>query len=368
MDFVMGLPPTSSGFDSIFVVVDRLTKMVHLAPTVTTVTAQGAARLFIDNVVKHHGEPDHVITDRDKVFTGKFFQEYTKLLGTQSRLSTAYHPQTDGQTERANRTLEDMLRAFVSPTPNNWDEHLAAAEFAMNNARNRSTGQTPFFLNYHRHPRTPLQRELGLTVKVPAATASAADLQDALARAKRDMEAAQQRQKSYYDRNKIPSQFAPGDKVLLSTLNMRRGPGSKLLPKWLGPYEVDKLVGSAAVKLRLPDNVRFHHTFHVSLVKPYKSSGTVQPPGAPLTSDHDKTPIYEVEDIVDHRVNKVPIGKRRAGRRRRYKQEYEFLVKWRDYGPIHNSWVRLSDFAGPAAYTEYCEKHGIVLPPRDEAS
>ncbi len=368
MDFVTGLPPTSSGFDSIFVAVDRLTKMVHLSPTVTTVTAQGAARLFVDNVVKHHGEPDHVVTDRDKVFTGKFFQEYTKLLGTQSRLSTAYHPQTDGQTERANRTLEDMLRAYVSPTPNDWDEHLAAAEFAMNNARSQSTGQTPFFLNYHRHPRTPLQRELGLTVKVPAATASAAGLQDALARAKRDLEAAQQRQKSYYDRNKVPSQLAAGDKVLLSTLNMRRGAGSKLLPKWLGPYEVDELVGPAAVKLRLPETMRIHPTFHVSLVKPYKSNGTVQPPGAPLASDHDMTPIYEVEDVVDHRVNNVPIGRRKAGQRRRYRQEYEFLVKWRGYEPIHNSWVRQSDFAGPAGYSQYCDTHGITLPPRDEAS
>jgi hypothetical protein len=261
-----------------------------------------------------------------------------------------------------------MLRAFVSPTPNDWDVHLAAAEFALNNAKNQSTGHSPFFLNYHRHPVTPFQRELALTRSVPAAEASADSLQDALIRAKRDMEAAQQRQKAYHDQNKIQISFNPGDMVLLSTKNLRQGAGSKLLPKWLGPFRVTHMVGPNAVKLSLPEQHRMHPTFHVSLVKPYKSDGTVQPPGAPLTKDHDKVPIYEVEKIVDHKVTRTAIGKYRRGKTRRYREKLEFLVKWRDYDPVHNSWISLDDFAGPAAYTDYCIRHGIRLPPRDEAS
>ncbi|GIM07429.1 hypothetical protein Vretimale_11548, partial [Volvox reticuliferus] len=169
LDFVVGLPPSEGGNDAVLVMVDRLTKMVHLAPTTTSVTAEQTARLFFDNVVRLHGIPKSVISDRGPQFGGKFWASLGDLVNVRVNLSTAYHPQTDGQTERMNRTFGDMLRTYAGSNPRAWDTFLSAAEFAMNNAVNRSTGQSPFFLNYGFHPAIPLARELD--VPAPAAKA-----------------------------------------------------------------------------------------------------------------------------------------------------------------------------------------------------
>ncbi|GIL63307.1 hypothetical protein Vafri_17402, partial [Volvox africanus] len=148
MDFVVALPKTEGGYDAVLVMVDRLTKMVHVAPTMSSCTAEQTARLFFDNVVRLHGVPKNVVSDRGGQFVSKFWEALCKLVGMRVNLSTAYHPQSDGQTERTNRTLGDMLRNFAGRTPSVWDTYLTAAEFAINNAVNRSTGQSPFFLNY----------------------------------------------------------------------------------------------------------------------------------------------------------------------------------------------------------------------------
>ncbi len=124
----MGLPKTLNGHTAILVVVDKLTKMVRLIPTTVNVTGKGTARLYIDHVRKHQGVPERIISDRDPRFTGKFMTEFLRILGTTQGKSTAFHPQTDGQTERANRTLEDRLRHYVDASHKDWDTHLAAAE------------------------------------------------------------------------------------------------------------------------------------------------------------------------------------------------------------------------------------------------
>ena len=158
MDLITHLPPTSTGFDAIFVIVDRLTKMVHFVPTNTNVTAVQLAHLYINNVYRLHGLPEVIISDCDPKFTRNFWTELFKTLGTTLKLSTAYHPQTDGQTELVNRTLEQMLRAYVHRAHNDWDTYLALIEFAYNNSAQASTGLSPFFLNYGRHPDTPATR------------------------------------------------------------------------------------------------------------------------------------------------------------------------------------------------------------------
>jgi len=127
MDFVTGLLPTPRGYNCIAVVVDRLTKFVRFIPTTTHVDAEETAHIFFKHVVCEHGEPETLITDRGPQFTGKFFPTYLHLLGTQSRLSTAYHPQTDGQTDRTNRVIECYLRCFISPSMDDWDLYLPAA-------------------------------------------------------------------------------------------------------------------------------------------------------------------------------------------------------------------------------------------------
>ena len=155
IDFITHLPVTRNGHNAIFVAVDRCTKMVHLMPTTDKLTAVDAARLFIDNVVKLHGMPEDFVSDRDPRFTGKFWQAFCQSQGIQTRMSTAFHPETDGQTERVNRILIEMLQNYIDPTQDDWDEHLTAAEFAINNANQESIKTTPFMLNYGQNPLTP---------------------------------------------------------------------------------------------------------------------------------------------------------------------------------------------------------------------
>ena len=156
IDFMTGLPVSTDwkgeSYDSILVIVDRLTKMIHYEPVKITIDAPGLAKVIIDVVVRHHGLPNSIITDRGSLFTSKFWFSLCYFLGIKRRLSMAFHPQTNGQTERQNSTMEAYLRAFVNWEQNDWARLLPMAEFAYNNAKNASTGYTPFKLNYGFHP------------------------------------------------------------------------------------------------------------------------------------------------------------------------------------------------------------------------
>ena len=152
MDLITQLPRTKDGLDAIFVCVDRLSKMVHFAAIKTAVTAPQLARVFIDTVFKHHGLPKAIVSNRDPRFTSNFWRAVMARIGCHQAMSTAHHPQTDGQTERANRTLKEMLRSYVNSRQNDWDQYLAPLEFAYNNAQQSSTGHSPFFLNHGRQP------------------------------------------------------------------------------------------------------------------------------------------------------------------------------------------------------------------------
>ena len=160
VDFIGELPKTLSGFNAVLVAVDKFSKMVTLIPTMTTLTAVECSHLLHANVFSKHGWPAIIVSDRDKLFTSQFWTAYTSLQGIDLGLSTAYHPQTDGQTEVANRVIEDMLRHYINPTLDDWDLHLPCAEFAINNSHTPAISTTPFFLNYGRHPRTPLHLAL----------------------------------------------------------------------------------------------------------------------------------------------------------------------------------------------------------------
>src|ERR1051325_4161804 len=167
MDFIVQLPKTPRGYDAITVFVDRLSKRAHFIPCTTDITAPGVAKLFFENIFRLHGLPKTIISDRDPKFTSKFWTALFKLLETKLAMSTAFHPQTDGQTERMNRTLEEMLRAYTTYHQNQWDECLSATEFAYNNSKQTSTGQTPFELDNGQHPLLPT--DLDQITNVPAA-------------------------------------------------------------------------------------------------------------------------------------------------------------------------------------------------------
>ena len=242
-DRITHLPETDKGHTAILVVMDKLTKMVHFAPCRDDDNAERMAELFVENVYKLHGSPLEVLTDRGTEFCNKFADAVLKIVGTLHHKTTAYHPQSNGQTERMNRVLEDMLRHYVNPRQTNWDTLLPVLEFAVNNTWQESIGNTPFFLNYGRHPRTPAA--LVLPSENPAAEQFVTSRQEALDKAKSSLEAAQQRYKAYADGHLRDVQFAVGDKVLLSTQNIPlKGIGTKeLTAKFIGPFDILQRVG-----------------------------------------------------------------------------------------------------------------------------
>lgn len=197
MDFITQLPKTKSGHDAILVFVDRLTKMVHFAQTTVQCTAADTAKLFIHHVVRLHGVPLSIVSDIDSRFTSRFWQASVPFLGTKLSMSTAFHPQTDGQTERVNKVLEDTIRHYVNPRQDDWDDYLDGAEFAINNAMHESVRNTPFFLNSGQHPLTPATMEVD--THVPSAKEWLERLHDSVKSAKQCLPAAQQRMKASAD-------------------------------------------------------------------------------------------------------------------------------------------------------------------------
>jgi hypothetical protein len=287
VDFIMPLPRTKRGHNGIVVFVDRLTKMAVFAPTSTSVKAEGVASIFFDKVVCRFGLPLQIVSDRDTRFASEFWQTLSGLCGMKSSMSSAFHPQSDGQTERMNRVLEDMIRHYISPNQDNWDTLLPPLEFAVNNAYNESVKSSPFMLNYGRHPLTPVFRNVdGVITKVSnvAVARFASRMHAHLARARTALEAAQQRQRAYVNQRRREVVYAAGDAVLLSTANLAfkaRGV-KKLRPKWIGPFPVKEMVGPVAVRLQLPASMsRLHDVFHVSLLKPFHADVMKAPPALP---------------------------------------------------------------------------------------
>ena len=334
MDFIVQLPRTRNGFDAILVVVDRCTKMCHFIPTKTTIDAEGTARLFVDNIFRLHGMPDSIVSDRDPRFTGKFMRTLCETLGIKQRMSTAFHPQTDGQTERMNKVLEDMLRHFVGPDQDDWDIFLSQCEFAVNNSCHEGMKTTPFMLNCGFHPKVALvSHSRGLDIAGnPTAERMNKDMQQALNNARDCLRQAQDRYKAYADKRRREVEFEIGDKVLLSTKNIKfRGKSvSKLMPKYMGPYEIIKRVGKVAYTLKLPASSKIFPTFHVALLKPYHSDPS-RGQQEPDPFDLDTDDVFKVEKILDHQDKKVP-GKAK-NRTRRF-----FLIRWEGYPPSEDTW------------------------------
>ena len=340
MDLITSLPKTKRGYTAIVVFVDRLTKMVHIVPTVNEVNAPQLAQVFFHSVFKLHGLPKAIISDRDTRFTSAFWGALWTLLGTKLSMSTAFHPQTDGQTERMNCTLEDMLRAYVGPLHNDWDLHLTAAEFAYNNSKQASTGFSPFFLNYGFHPRTPADVATGAE-RVQAAADWLDAFQRDLADAKTSLGKAQQRQAEYADRSRRDEQFKVGDKVMLNTSNIdQRGAGRsrKLQPKWIGPFTIQKCISPVACRLDLPGSFKLHPVFHTSMLKPHfdgkqqfpERDATAEPPPLWHEGVH---PVYEIESVIGKKAARsAPIAGAAAG------PLYDYLVKWRGHPDSEAKW------------------------------
>ncbi len=329
MDLITHLPASQQGNDAIFVVVDRLSKFARFIPCRTTSTAADIAMLFLQHIISNHGMPATIISDRDQRWAGFFWSALTKLLGTRLSLSTAYHPQTDGQTERTNRTLEEMLRNYVNGPQDDWESLLPLMQFAYNDSESASTGQTPFFLTYGEHPRSPLTALLPIDDTVPAAADFVTDIKTALDRARASIAAAQQRQKQQADKSRRDIEFAAGDDVYLSTTNIKWLEGAKkLLPPWI-PAKILRKVSAVAYEVELPDHWRVHPVFHVSLLKPAVRS-------AKYPREQDSRPGPVNEDGDQWEAEKI-VGERLLKRQQRRTKQYK--VRFKGFGPESDLWL-----------------------------
>jgi RNase H-like domain found in reverse transcriptase/Reverse transcriptase (RNA-dependent DNA polymerase)/Integrase zinc binding domain/Chromo (CHRromatin Organisation MOdifier) domain/Aspartyl protease len=345
MDFITDLPKTTNKNDAILVVVDRLTKMTHFIPCAISCTAQQACDLFIQNVIRLHGCPSSIVVDRDPRWRSSFWQSWCQLVTIHVGMSTAFHPQTDGQTERMNRTLEEVLRHYINPSHTSWETLLPWAEFAVNSAFQESIKTTPFLLNYGWQPTTPF--ELGLraikaaapTPPHPDAAALAASAAQRIAEARRCLQAAQDRQKRYADTKRAPLTLSVGQSVLLSSKNIKIATTGtpKLLPRYLGPFKVVRLIGTAAVKLEIPATWKLHPVFHVSLLKLWDGPTSSEP----LAVEVDGLPEYTIETVLSHRLQS----------RGRGRPVTMYLIKWEGFGDEANSWEPEKNLTGDGVYT-----------------
>lgn len=301
MDLITDLPETKEGFTAIVVFVDRLSKMVHLAPCTKHVTAEQLGQLLEKHVFRLHGVPQDIVSDRDIRFETKFWQESCSNLKIKLNRSTAQHPQSDGQTERANGVLEDTLRHFVSPNQDDWDELLSVAEFAMNNAYNESIQTTPFMLNYGQTPDTPVIA--ALRGKNPHVNKFVGRWGEQLKTARDCLVAAQARQKKFADKHRRPAeQFQVGDQVLISMKHFALVPGLKLklAPRFIGPFPITELIGPSNLSYRVelpPPLHRKHNVFHVSSLKRYHASNASKHLALPCVSEAEAS--WHVDCITD---------------------------------------------------------------------
>ena len=353
MDFITPLPKSKNGNTGVLNIIDRLSKMLRVIPIKPNIDAPSTALLFKDNVYRHHGLPKKIICDRDPIFMSKFWNALFSLLGTKIAPSSAYHPQTDGQSEILNRKLEEMIRSFVSFDKKDWDKYLVDFEVAYNSSVNATTTFTPFFLNYGIHPKTvPLDL---LTSENPAASKFILNMQEAVKEARKQIEEANMKAAEYVNKGRRPSSFKAGDKVWLSTKNLSLEDGSgsrKLNPKYCGPFEIIEDINGVTYRLALSQPMidrGIHNAFHASLLKPFYEDEFEREMNPPEPLEFKDGHIeYEIEKILQHR-------KRRG--------KTQFLVKWKGYADHENSWLSESEL-GNAQETLVKYKRDVGSAPR----
>lgn len=340
LDIMGPVPPSANGSNAVVVFVDRLSKMVHAVPCTMEHSARDIARLFFRHVFRLHGMPTSIVSDRDPRWTSHFWESLFSMLGTRLNMSTAFHPQTDGQSERSIQTVKQVLRAICDTHTEDWEECITAAEFAINNSVQASTQMTPFEVCYGKKPLTPLALvNPPKESSVPAAREWLQRQADIITLVRENLEKAQQQHKQVADRKRSDVNFGAGDlvKVVATALDRRdhsEALGKALGPKFRGPFRVERMVGPNAAVLELPGHFhkRKHRTFNVEKLVRWNESDkfprdvpqpTAQP--GPLVQGEQG---YFPEAFLDRRYTKGPRGRKR----------WEILVAWRGYQPEDNSW------------------------------
>ena len=329
MDFITDLP-LSNGFDSILTVVDRFSKETEFISCNKTATALDTAKLYLFHVWKDHGLPRTIISDRGLQFTSQVMTDLCKRLSISPKLSTAHHPQMDGQTEVTNQEVQQYLCLFCADEQERWADWLGLAQFAINNRQHLATKFSPFQLTHTYTLRMGIEHH---TAKAPAAE----EFTDHLSQAYDNLVKAHSRilTQTNWLCSDAPA-YVIGDRVWLSTNNLRLPRTSQKLSEWwLGPYSIMKLVGTNAVRLRLPRSMRIHPIVNISHVKPYCECLLGQPVAAPgpsiVTEDHEEE--YEVDYVVDSQ----------------YKGKcLEYLIHWKGWLDTDRTWEPLGNLANTA--------------------
>jgi len=358
MDFVTGIPKTDRGYDAIVTFTDKLTKMVHLVPLHwKSSTAASVAKLFFDNVWKLHGCPMKIICDRDTRMASHAWKELMRMVGVRTAATTPYRPQADGQSEVTNKTMEQILRAYIEPRQKNWDLLLPAVEFAINDSVHAVTQYSPFYLNYGQSPASNLDVLLGAVKRESsAANPTATEIIDAM---EKDLKEAKKHVADYWSKlvarrstNKHQPHYKVGDQVMLSSSSFTAPKDKdtqwKLRPKYYGPFSIVKVYyddenyakpeaerGSpSACKLGLPKGWYIHPVFSLDKLKPFpgfsqfEHQNSLPPPPTQVVEGQEE---FVVERILDHCVMRT-----RGSR----KKEMHWLVRWKGYGPEEDLWLK----------------------------
>ena len=322
VDYITPLPDCirdGSVYKHILVVVCRLTKMRHFIAT-KTLNADELANAFVNRVYALHGAPDHIVSDRGTQFVSEFWKQLSKRLNVSLKHSSAFHPQTDGQTERINAMIEQFLRAFTNFAQDDWVDWLPIAEFALNNVTSETTGTSPFFANYGFHPRLgtepadPCPPDLSYTQKRQFYKANAvADRFERILAQSRAL--AQQSVQRYEDNANNSRSASPryhvGQEVWLDTRNLKTNrPMKKGDDKWDGPYKILN-VYPRACRLDLPDRTRVFPVFHTSLLRPVATNDDgirISLPGQDAINESEskniKGRILERDDATNETITK----------------------------------------------------------------
>ena len=336
IDFITKLPP-SKGYDSIFVVIDHFTKMAHFIPCHESITAKETINLFINNIVRLHGFPDKIVSDRGPQFISNFWRSLFEIAGVKISLTSAFNPQSNGQTERTNQTLENYLRCFLNFQQDNWYDLLPLAEFAFNNSISETTGFTPFESNYGFHPRCDYL-DSSINTNNPSAKEFLTNLNE--------------KQMLIYTRllkakEKLVSknvfsfkEFNIGDLVLLKTKNLSTvRPSKKLDHLKSGPYEILEKLSPVTYKLKLPASLNIHPTFHIRLLEPFhKRNGEI-------TSTVDDTLKFNNEYYVDKILDV-----------KNEDSSFSYLVQWKNFPIEESTWELLNHLSNCLAFVRKFHK------------
>jgi hypothetical protein len=330
LDFIEGMSKVG-GKMVILTVVDRFSKYAHFIPLAHPYTAESVARVFFAEVVRLHGVPQSIVSDRDPVFTSAFWKALMAASGSKLQMSTAFHPQSDGQSEAANKVIAMYLRCFTGDRPRQWVRWLPWAEYIYNTAYQVSIKATPFSIVYGREPPSLRSYEPG-ECRVQAVAREMEERDALLADVRYRLEQAQAVTKRNYDKKHRAVIFAPGDWVWLhvrhrTPLSLPSATSGKLKPRYYGPYLIKELINPMAARLILPAGTKIHDVFHVGLLKKFVGTPPVAP--APLPLMHHGAVLPVPEKVVRMRLAR---GVRQV------------LVRWVGTAPSEATWEDVDDF------------------------